>query len=148
METSTRTGVWIATALSLFISLYRRWLHFQFLSEAVSFHFLATNSCTTKAQSCGTEEKWDRMEHIIIIYIREGLKSGDIKDFWWLERNHDEEGLKDMSVIYYQCELSPVLYMGEADCSKDILRQIGFAVNQSLAQGGLWLGSCISFSLS
>ena len=42
------------------------------------------------------------------------------------------------SVIYYQCELSPLLYMGGGDYSRDmrdILRRIGFAVNQSLARG-------------
>ena len=52
------------------------------------------------------------------------------------------------SVIYYQCELSPALYMGGGGCSRDILRRIGFAVNQSLAHGGFVAEQLYLLSLS
>ena len=52
------------------------------------------------------------------------------------------------SVIYYQCELSPALYMGGGGCSRDILRRIGFAVNQSLAHRGFVAEQLYLLSLS
>ena len=53
--------------------------------------------------------------------------------------------LKDMSVIYYQCELSPALYMAGPDCSRDILHRIGFASESKSCKGrGLLPSICVS----